>query len=370
MTYEFRPAVRENIGLIIGLSGPTGSGKTLSALRLARGLAGGDDAKIFVVDTEAARALHYASAPGEQSGEFRFGFRHCALAPPFRPDTYREAVLAADKAGAKVIVVDSMSHEHAGDGGLLDWHEEELHKLAGTDAGKRERLKMTAWIQPKTRHKRMMSSFLQCRAHLIFCLRAEEKMLISAETDPQTGRKRTVYVAAADRPITDRWRPTCEKTFMYEMTLSFLVLPDKPGVPRPVKLQEHHRPFVSLDRPVSEETGLRLAEWARGASESKAAEAAAPAAEAGAETNTDEPPLVSQGRMIASKGTESLRYWFNSQTDGGKAVVRPKLAELKAIAAKIKPAETDAATDNDSLGANPEPPEEGHPDLDNPLAAG
>lgn len=348
MTHDFRPAVRENIGLIIGLSGPTGSGKTLSALRLARGLAGGDDAKIFTIDTEARRALYYACAPGEKPGEFRFGFHHCALGPPFRPDTYREAVLDADKAGAGVIVVDSMSHEHAGDGGLLDWHEEELQRLAGADAAKRERLKMTAWIKPKMHHKRMMSSFLQCRAHLIFCLRAEEKMLATTEIDPQTGRKRTVYVAAADRAITDRWHATCEKTFMYEMTLSFLVLPDRPGVPRPVKLQEHHRPFVPLDQPVSEETGQRLAAWARGGAAeapSKAPEApsspanAVPASEPSGGARSPPPDygieaLRDKGQSAAALGLDNLQSWWKGGLSKTQRVAlgTPFLDELKLAA--------------------------------------
>ena len=58
MTFTFRPAVRENVGLLLGLSGPSGSGKTYSAMRLAQGIAG--DRRFVVVDTEAGRAKHYA----------------------------------------------------------------------------------------------------------------------------------------------------------------------------------------------------------------------------------------------------------------------------------------------------------------------
>ena len=122
----FRRAVREDVGLVVGLAGPSGSGKTFSAMRLAAGMAG---SKPFaVIDTEAGRAKHYAD---------RFAFDHADLHSPFRPGTYAAAIIEADKAGYPVIVVDSFSHEHAGDGGLLDWHEEELDRMAGQDYKRR-----------------------------------------------------------------------------------------------------------------------------------------------------------------------------------------------------------------------------------------
>jgi hypothetical protein len=52
----------------------------------------------------------------------------------------------------------------------------------------------------------------------------------------------------------------------YELTASFLLMADAPGVPKPIKLQEQHRPFVPLDQPITEETGRLLAEWAAGGS--------------------------------------------------------------------------------------------------------
>ena len=58
MTFQFKPAIRENVGLLIGLAGGTGSGKTFSAMRLASGIANGK--KFAVIDTEAGRAKHYA----------------------------------------------------------------------------------------------------------------------------------------------------------------------------------------------------------------------------------------------------------------------------------------------------------------------
>src|SRR3990172_9193561 len=165
MSIKFNHAVRENVGMLIGLVGGTGSGKTYTAMRLATGITGGKP--FAVIDTEARRALHYADM---------FKFDHAELPAPFRPAAYIEAIHAADAAGYPVIVVDSVSHVWAGDGGVLDWQEEELDRMAGDDWKKREACKMAAWIKPKMAHKKMVQSLLQVKAHLILCFRAEQKI--------------------------------------------------------------------------------------------------------------------------------------------------------------------------------------------------
>jgi hypothetical protein len=248
MSFTFRPAVREGAGVLVGLAGASGSGKTYSALRLATGLSGGKP--FAVIDTENGRALHYADL---------FKFEHAHLRPPFRPEAYAKMTKAADAAGYPVIVVDSFSHEHAGEGGLLDWHEEELERMAGDDWQKRERVKFSAWIKPKMAHKAMVQQLLQARAHLILCFRAEEKIEIvkDAAGKVQVRPKQTLTGL-------DGWVPICEKSLPYELTASFLLTPDAPGLPKPIKLQEQHRAFFPLDGPISEESGEALAGWARG----------------------------------------------------------------------------------------------------------
>lgn len=243
MTVSFRPAVRENVSLLIGLAGGTGSGKTFSAMRLAAGMSGG--AKFAVIDTENGRARHYAD---------QFSFDVADLAEPFRPERYAEAIEAAGAAGYPVVVVDSMSHEHAGHGGLLDWHEEEFQRMGGRDA-----VKMTAWIKPKMAHKQMVSRLLQVKPHVILCFRAEEKVDIVKDANGKTQ-----IVPKKSVTGLDGWMPVSEKNLPYELTLSFLLTADAPGLPRPIKLQEQHRALVPLDQPIGEDTGGRLAEWAAG----------------------------------------------------------------------------------------------------------
>ena len=246
--FEFKPAVREAIPLILGIAGGTGSGKTYSALELATGLAGGK--RFGLIDTESGRARHYAD---------NFQFDHGELVAPFRPDRYQDAIVAAEQLKYPVVVVDSASHEWEGAGGILEWQEEELNRMAGEDWKKREACKMAAWIKPKSAHKHFVARLLQLRCHLILCFRAEEKieMVRNSEGKMEVVPKKSL----AGR---EGWIPICEKRLPFELTASFLLVNDAPGVPRPIKLEAQHRALVPLDKPLDREVGKRLAAWAAG----------------------------------------------------------------------------------------------------------
>lgn len=246
MSISFRPAVRENVGLLVGLAGASGSGKTYTAMRLASGMTPAGK-RFAVIDTENGRASHYAAD--------QFAFDVAELHAPFSPARYAEAIQAADEAGYSVIVVDSMSHEHAGEGGILDMQEAEFERLGHRDAAK-----MLSWAKPKAEHKRMMQKLLQVKAHLILCFRAEAKVDMVKEDG------KIKVVPKASLTGLDGWIPVCEKTVPFELTVSLLLTPDKPGIPHPIKLQEQHKPMFPLDRVIDEESGRRILEWARGGS--------------------------------------------------------------------------------------------------------
>jgi hypothetical protein len=242
MSFQFRPAKREAIPLLIGVAGGTGSGKTMSALRLARGLADGQP--FAIVDTENGRGKHYADLFPEM--------RHGEIHAPFRPEKYADAILAG-AAEYPVVVVDSMSHEWAGDGGCLDWHDE---LMAGD-----QKKNLSAWIKPKLAHKQMVTRLLQVNAHVILCFRAEPKVEAVRKPDGSTQ-----IVPKPSLTGLDGWIPISEKMLPYELTASFLLMADAPGVPKPIKLQEQHKPMVPLTEPLTEQTGRALAEWAKGSS--------------------------------------------------------------------------------------------------------
>lgn len=258
---EFTDAYRDDTSLLIAIAGASGSGKTFSALTMATGLANGEP--IYAIDTEAKRMLHYAD---------QFKFKHMDMRPPFTPEAYIEAIQKAERAGAKVIIIDSTSDEYEGVGGLQEMHDEEVARLARKPYDKLEgweidKFNAPAWKVPKTRHKtRMMSPLRQVRAYIIFCLRAEEKIKFVKVFDERSNREKTAIESAG-------WVPICEKRFMFEMTMSFTVTPDNPGVPliengQAVygKIQSQHLPFFPAGQRVTEDCGRQLRAWARGES--------------------------------------------------------------------------------------------------------
>src|SRR4026209_336876 len=83
--FTLRPAVRENVPLLIGLDGGTGSGKTYSAFCIAKGLAGGE--RFACIDTESGRAKAYAD---------EFQFDQGELVAPFTPESYAKAIMDID----------------------------------------------------------------------------------------------------------------------------------------------------------------------------------------------------------------------------------------------------------------------------------
>jgi AAA domain len=305
MTFQFAPAKREQVSLLIALAGASGSGKTYSALRLARGLA--PTGRIMFIDTEARRGLHYAE---------EFEFLHADMRPPFIPARFIEGIQAAEAFGAEVVIIDSFSHEYDGVGGIIDMAD----RLAS------EGVKSPGnWKEPKGAHKKLMQALLQCRASIIFCLRADEKIEILRENN------KTVV-----RPL--GWMPICEKRFMFEMTASFTLTPDRPGIPHfdlPHKVQSQHRAMFSDTAPISEDSGRALAEWAAGGSPvspqhgSDAAEAAGSAATSPQAEPADDPTAL-----------EYIHDWTTRINNASNAGHRAQMVDLwndeKAIREKIE----------------------------------
>ncbi|GBQ90001.1 AAA family ATPase [Gluconobacter albidus] len=264
MTFTIRPAVRSKIGLLFGIAGASGSGKTFSALTLAEGIKG-KDGKIAVIDTEAGRALHYAPKPGDKANPAKgtFEFLHLDFPAPFTPSRYVEAIKAAEDAGATVIVIDSMSHEWDGEGGCSDMAEQAAI-AAATDrngivqAWKVDAMTAPSWKKPKQLHKRMMAKLIQTRTHLIFCLRAQEKIKFEKVRNEQTGKERNEIRQLGFMPI-------CEKSFMFELSGSMTMHPETPGQPRydlQRKLNHDLQQIFPHGEQITIEKGERLRCWA------------------------------------------------------------------------------------------------------------
>jgi hypothetical protein len=337
MPIEFVPAVRERTRLIILLAGATGSGKTRSALEIARGLCRGDDSKIKAIDTENGRMLFFAPPRGQRPGKGTFGFRHGNMRPPFSPNDYKAAIEEGSH-DCECLIVDSFSHEWDGEGGMHDMQAEALDKMMKRNPNlKEDTVSSLAWKEPKMDHRKLVSKMLQISPYLILCLRAEEKLRIERQpidANNPTGPKKTVFIQPSDLPMKDRWVMICEKRLPFESTMSLLFVPDRPGVPIPVKLNEEHKFAVPLDRQVTDQIGRDLADWADGG----VAKAADPGLVAELlPANWNDWGLEERGANRATRGTAVLEGWWKSLTAAERVQLKNHLEEWKAIAAKVSP---------------------------------
>jgi hypothetical protein len=159
---QLQKATRKKSYLTLNLSGPSGAGKTMSALRMAFGITG-DWSKIVVIDTENGSASLYSHLGG---------FNTLDLAPPFTPERYIEAMDTCLKAGMEVIIMDSSSHEWSGPGGCIEINE---HLAQSKFKGNT----WSAWSQTTPRHDAFVQKVLQCRAHVITCTRSKMETVMT-----------------------------------------------------------------------------------------------------------------------------------------------------------------------------------------------
>jgi hypothetical protein len=109
-------------------------------------------------------------------------------------------------------------------------------------------------------HKRMVERLLQLRAHLILCFRAEAKIEMAKDEDGKTVIREKKSLVGYHG-----WIPIAEKNLPFELTVFFMLLAERPGVPNAIKLQEQHRHLFPADHPITEASGAALAAWAKGA---------------------------------------------------------------------------------------------------------
>jgi hypothetical protein len=158
MTVKFAKATKTQAKLRLAIAGPAGSGKTYSALAIGTKLG----EKVALIDTEHGSASKYAD---------KFDFDTLALTT-FSPERYVEAIKSAATEGYGVIIIDSLSHAWAGEGGALEIHDAATAKTGNS---------YTAWRQVTPLHNQLVEAMLQSPAHVIATLRS--KTAYSQEKD-------------------------------------------------------------------------------------------------------------------------------------------------------------------------------------------
>lgn len=250
--FDAKPAVLKQVPLLIGLEGPPGGGKTFSALRLARGMQKVRPGPVVVIDTERGRAAKYAKD---------FEFLHVAFEPPFKPTDFLEAIRQQLPLNPAAIIVDSLSDEHEGEGGVIDWHDAEVERFRGNEHA--------AWGKPKADRKRLIGGMLQITTPLILTFRAREKTI---QQTNDRGKKEVVNIG---------FQPIAPPEIVHALDLVCLLPNRANGVPQwksdkagesfMTKLPNYLAPFIRDGVALNEEMGEAFARWAAGDAGAKTA---------------------------------------------------------------------------------------------------
>lgn len=160
-------AERRQAKIKMALQGPSGSGKTMGALQIAYGLCQSWD-RIAVIDTENYSASLYAHL-----GQYLV----LNITAPFTPEKYIEAIQTCLNAGVEVIIIDSISHEWEGSGGILDVHS----NMTGNS--------FTNWGKLTPRHNAFVQAILQSPVHIIATIRSKQDYVLSERNGKQVPEK-------------------------------------------------------------------------------------------------------------------------------------------------------------------------------------
>lgn len=221
---QLQKATRAKAKIRLGLSAVSGGGKTYSALLIAHGLCGSWD-KVAVIDTENNSAHLYAHL-----GDFNV----LQLDAPYAPERYIEAIKACENAGMEVIIIDSITHEWDGKGGII----EISNSMTGNS--------FTNWAKLTPRHQAFIDAILSSKCHIITTVRRKQDYEMTKDKDGK------VKVEKAGLKEVTR------EGFEYELTVN-LELDVKHNA-----TASKDRTGLFIDKPAfvpSEETGKLIRQW-------------------------------------------------------------------------------------------------------------
>lgn len=180
MALQIKKAVKHDAKLRMSIAGPSGAGKTWTALTLAEELA--DGKPVLVVDTERGSASKYADI---------FNFDVIEL-ESFSPTFYIEAIKLAEANGYSVLILDSLSHAWNGIGGLLELVDSIAKRKYGGNS-------FAAWKDATPLQNQLIDAITRANVHVIATMRSKQEYAL--EKDERTGKTspKKVGMAAIQR---------------------------------------------------------------------------------------------------------------------------------------------------------------------------
>lgn len=231
----FIKAVRARAKLKVAIIGPTGSGKTKGALRLARGLS--NNGLIAVIDTENRSASLYAGETvldARDNKPYIIDFVVDDIMAPFTAEKFVESFKAAVEAGAQTIIIDSFSHVWEA---VLSY-KEKMDSLGGNS--------YTNWNDAGRKFKNVVDIVRQANVHCIVCMRSKMDYVLEPDSRGKMVPKK-VGLAPMVRDGTEY-----EFSNLFEVDAHHMTRDTKGRFP----LILGEEPFM-----MTEETGAKLAAW-------------------------------------------------------------------------------------------------------------
>jgi len=230
---KIQKAERKAVKIKLAITGPSGAGKTMSSLLLAKGLVSGG--RILVIDSEDGSSNLYADH--DLLGGIQFDV--IEIEAPYAVSKYLKALEMGVQEKYDAIIIDSLSHAWAGEGGLLE-------KKQGLDS--RGGNSYTNWATITKEQELFKSRIVHCPTHVIATMRSKQDYVIEANDKGKSAPKK-VGLAPIQRDGLEY-----EFTIVFDVGMDhqFHVSKDRTGI------------FDGCIERITEKTGVLVKEWLEG----------------------------------------------------------------------------------------------------------
>lgn len=289
---SFTKATKTKSKLRLCFTGTAGSGKTFSALQVAKGMGG----KIVLIDTEHGSGALYSDL---------CDYDTCTIESPFKPEKVIELIKEAENL-YDTIILDSLTHFWAGEGGLLERHDNLTVKTGNS---------YTAWSTVTPVHTSMIEAILQSKSHIISTLRSKMDYVIE-KNEKGKAVPRKVGLAPVMREGMDY-----EFTVVMDMDISHHATVSKDRT----RLFDSNIPFTP-----TVETGKLLFNWVNSGTE--------PQTETESKTKT-KPEFTfesAKARMIELGNLPAVRGWWVKYAPMIAMLTKEQQKELQEIGEGFK----------------------------------
>jgi len=274
INFTITKAKKEQICVKVLVSGPSGSGKSYSALRLATGIAGrvGEGTKIGYIGTEGMRDKLYAN---------EFDYDLISL-EEYSPDYYIAAIDAFLDVGYKVIIIDSMTH-------LWNWVQDQVQLQTKGDNT------FQAWGKYKKENKKIIEKILLAPAHIIVTARGKDEYVLEANSRGKMAPRKVGVGAQQDKDIE------------YEYMVTWMIDQDT-HLAEAVKDNTHI--FEGKIQVLDEKSGEALYDWANDGDPVKSP------AQRAEEVKKIQDEITEKATQLGGSKNKAMMEWYKNKFGG------------------------------------------------------